>query len=97
MIHTFKTQGTEDLFNGVRSKAARKTCPESIWKVATRKLDMINNAARLEDLNSPRGNELEALKGDRKGEHSIRINKKYRVCFVWTGDGAADVEITDYH
>jgi proteic killer suppression protein len=97
VIHSFKTQGTEDLFNGVRSKAARKTCPESIWSVAARKLSAIDYAAQLSDLAWPLGNGLEALKGDRKGQHSIRINQQYRVCFIWTGDGATDVEITDYH
>lgn len=97
MIQSFRTQGTEDIFNGVRSKAARKTCPQSIWSVAMRKLSVIDYAAQLSDLASPPGNQLEPLKGDRKGQHSIRINQQYRVCFVWTGDGAKDVEITDYH
>ena len=97
MIHSFRDQGTEDVFNGVKSKAARRTCPEAIWKVAVRKLDMIDKAVRLEDLKFPPGNHLEALRDDRKGEHSIRINDQYRVCFRWVDDGAEDVEITDYH
>ena len=97
MIDSFKTKGTEDLFNGIRSKAARKTCPESIWSVAVRKLSALDYAAHLSDLAWPPGNGLEALKGDRKGQHSIRINQQYRVCFVWTGNGAVDVDITDYH
>lgn len=97
MIHSFKTQGTEDIFNGVHSKAARKTCPEMIWSVVVRKLQLIDYAARLNDLAFPLGNGLEALKRDRLGQHAIRINEQYRVCFVWTGDGARDVEITDYH
>lgn len=97
MIDSFKTKGTEDLFNGIRSKAARKTCPESIWSVAVRKLSALDYAAQLSDRAWPPGNGLEALKGDRKGQHSIRINQQYRVCFVWTGNGAADVDITDYH
>jgi toxin HigB-1 len=97
VIHSFRTQGTEDIFNGVRSKGARKTCPETIWRVAARKLDLIDTASRLEDLAQPLGNGLEALKGDRKGQHAIRINQQYRVCFIWTGDGAESVEITDYH
>jgi proteic killer suppression protein len=97
VIRSFKTPGTEDVFSGESTKAARKTCPEAIWPVAARKLDMINYAARLEDLQTPPGNELEKLRGDRKGQHSIRINRQFRVCFVWTGDGATDVEITDYH
>jgi proteic killer suppression protein len=58
---------------------------------------MVDYAARLSDLGSPPGNELEKLERERKGQHSIRINRQYRVCFVWIGDGAADVEITDYH
>lgn len=97
MIHSFKTQGTEDIFNGVRSKAARKTCPEAIWPIAARKLSMIDFAAQLDDLRAPPGNRLEKLERDRKGQHAIRINDQYRVCFTWTGDGAADVEVVDYH
>ncbi|MGI8499037.1 MAG: type II toxin-antitoxin system RelE/ParE family toxin [Gemmatimonadaceae bacterium] len=97
MIHSFKNEGTGDIYNGVRSKAARKTCPESLWRVAARKLSMIDYAARLEDLRSPPGNGLEKLERDRKGQHSIRINDQYRVCFVWTADGAEEVEIPDYH
>lgn len=97
MIHSFRDRGTEDVYNGVRSKAARRTCPEVLWRVVARKLDLVDRAATLEDLRWPPGNHLEALKDDRKGQHSIRINDQYRICFVWTGDGAADVEITDYH
>jgi toxin HigB-1 len=97
VIRSFKSPGTEDVFNGESTKAARKTCPEAIWPVAARKLSMIDYAARLEDLQTPPGNELEKLRGDRKGQHSIRINRQFRVCFVWAGDGATDVEITDYH
>lgn len=62
-----------------------------------RKLDMINAAIALDDLRSPPGNRLEALKGDRHGQHSIRINEQWRICFRWSGDGADDVEIVDYH
>ena len=97
MIRSFKTPGTEDVFNGESTKAARKTCPEAIWPVAARKLDMINYAARLEDLQTPPGNELEKLRGDRKGQHSIRINDQFRICFVWKDGSAYHVEITDYH
>ena len=97
MIRSFKTQGTEDIFNGTSTKAARATCPQAIWTVAARKLSMIDYAARLDDLRSPPGNRLEKLERDRKGQHAIRINEQYRVCFVWTDDGAAEVEITDYH
>lgn len=69
----------------------------AIAQVALRKLDMIAAAEVLSDLASPPGNRLEALKGDRKGQHSIRINDQYRICFRWTKDGAEEVEIVDYH
>ncbi|HRE44377.1 MAG TPA: type II toxin-antitoxin system RelE/ParE family toxin [Terricaulis sp.] len=69
----------------------------AIAKAALRKLDMIDAAAVLSDLLAPPGNRLEALKGDRKGQHSIRINDQFRICFRWTAQGAADLEIVDYH
>ena len=69
----------------------------AIAKAALRKLDMIDAAEELSDLKSPPGNRLEPLKGDRKGQHSIRINDQFRVCFRWTKSGAEDVEIVDYH
>lgn len=97
MIVSFRDIGTETIFNGIRSKIARRTCPEAIWKVARRKLDMLNQALTLEDLQVPPGNRLEALSGNRKGQNSIRINDQYRICFVWTAQGPAEVEITDYH
>jgi proteic killer suppression protein len=92
----------------IRSFADRKTerffdtgdCPaewRSFERVALRKLDMLDAAVRLGDLKAPPGNRLEALKGDRIGQHSIRINDQYRVCFVWTDDGVEHVEICDYH
>jgi len=97
VIKSFFDQGTEDIFNRVHSKTARRTCPEQIWRVAQRKLDQLNAVARLESLRIPPGNQLEALKEDRKGQHSIRINDQYRVCFVWSDDGPERVEISDYH
>ncbi len=97
MIASFRTAGTEDVFAGMDSRDARRTCPSHLWKVARRKLDALNAAAYLADLRAPPGNQLEALKNDRAGQHSIRINRQYRVCFVWTADGPAEVEITDYH
>lgn len=97
MIHSFADQGTEDVFNGLHSKVARRTCPDTVWKVARRKLGHINTAVRLDDLRFPPGNRLEKLEGDRAGQHSIRVNDQYRICFVWQGDGAANVELTDYH
>jgi len=69
----------------------------AIAAIALRKLDMIDAAEELSDLRSPPGNRLEALKGDRKGQHSIRINDQFRICFRWTKGGAEDVEIVDYH
>lgn len=97
MIVSFRKKGTEDIFNGVNSRAARATCPQTIWKVAQRKLVQLNAVTLLESLAVPPGNRLEALKGSRAGQHSIRINNQYRLCFRWIGADAADVEITDYH
>ncbi len=97
MIVSFRNRGTEDIFNGENTDAARRTSPETIRRVARRKLDQINQAVRLADLAAPPANRLEALRGDRQGQHSIRINDQYRVCFRWTEQGAEDVEITDYH
>jgi len=97
MIVNFRDRGTEDLFNGLDSKAVRRSCPGDLQRVALRKLTMLNRAVILEDLRYPPGNHLEALKGDRVGQHSVRINDQYRVCFVWTPEGATDVEIVDYH
>lgn len=96
MIRSFKNQGTEDLFNGVNSKAARKVCPTNLVKVARRRLGVLDAAVKLEDLKSP-GNQLEKLKDDRAGQHAIRINEQYRVCFRWSNGGADEVEVTDYH
>ena len=97
MIATFKSEGTEDLFNGKNTKAARKTCPESLWKVARRKLDQLDSVTALNELKIPPGNKLEALSGDRKEQHSIRINDQYRICFEWKESNPDDVEIVDYH
>lgn len=97
MILSFRNQQSEDVFNGNRNKRAAKVLPLHLWDVAGRKLDQINRAAELTTLEQPPGNRLEALKGDRKGQHSIRINDQYRICFQWAEDGARDVEVTDYH
>jgi proteic killer suppression protein len=96
MIRSFRNHGTEDVFNGVDSKAARKVCPRDLVKVARRKLGMLDAAVTLTDLRSPPKNKLEKLEDDREGQHAIRINDQYRICFVWE-DGAEAVEITDYH
>ena len=97
IITSCKDRGTEDIFNGNDTKLARKTCPQSLWKVARRKLDQLDFAASLKDLRSPPRNRLEALQGDRKGQYSIRINDQYRICFVWSDNGVENVEIVDYH
>jgi proteic killer suppression protein len=97
MIVSFKDEGTEDIFNGKNTKAARKTCPASLWQVAVRKLDQLDSVTALNELRIPPGNRLEALTGDRKGQHSIRINDQYRICFAWTATGPDKVEIVDYH
>ena len=97
MIVSFKDEGTEDIFNGKNTKAARKTCPESLWKVAARKLDQLDSVTALKELRVPPDNRLEALTSNRKGQHSIRINDQYRICFVWTDSGSDKVEIVDYH
>ena len=97
MIQSFKTIGTEDVFNGENTKSARQTCPQNIWPIAFRKLDQIDSVRELDELRIPPGNRLEALKGERSGQFSIRINQQYRICFVWTESGPEDVEIVDYH
>lgn len=97
MIKSYRDRGTEDIFDRSNSKEARQTCPQQIWRVAQRKLDQLNSVVSLESLKIPPGNFLEALKDERKGQHSIRINDQFRLCFVWTDDGAENVEITDYH
>ena len=97
MIQSFRDSGTEDIFNSVNSKRARKACPPLLWKVARRKLEWLDAAATLADLRRPPANQLEALQRDRKGQHSIRINDQYRVCFVWATTGPDQVEIVDVH
>ena len=97
MIRTFRDLGSEDVFNGRNTKAARKVCPAALWRVAARKLDQLDSAESLDDLKVPPGNRLEGLLGSREGQHSIRINDQYRICFVWTSAGPDAVEIVDYH
>ena len=92
MIKTFKCTDTEALSKGRRVKRL-----VSIESVARRKLRQLQIAGRLEDLRVPPGNRLEALRGDRAGQHSIRVNDQFRVCFRWTAAGAEDVEIVNYH
>jgi proteic killer suppression protein len=91
-IQSFKCRDTRSLFLGQRVRRW-----VNVERPALRKLEQLDWSQVLEDLRVPPGNQLEALKGDRKGQHSIRINAQWRVCFVWTAHGAADVEIVDYH
>ena len=97
MIVSFKDKSTEDIFNGLSSKGVRKTCPQNLWKIATRKLDQLDSVTALDELKIPPGNRLEPLHGNRKGQYSMRINEQYRICFKWAKAGPVDVEITDYH
>lgn len=93
MIRSFKDKDTEEIFNG---RFVRRI-PKQVAPLAARKLNQLHAAERLEDLRIPPGNRLEALSGDRKGQHSIRINDQWRVCFRWTSSGPDAVEIVDYH
>ena len=93
MIKGFADKETEKLWNRERSKAV----PANLQRGALRKLAQLNNAEDLNDLRVPPGNKLEKLSGERAGQHSIRINVQYRVCFVWEDGDAHDVEIVDYH
>jgi len=96
LIVSFKDRGTEDIFDGEDSKAARKVLPSNLHNRAGQTLDQLSAAISLNSLSLP-GLRLEKLKGDRAGQHSIRINDQYRVCFRWTERGAENVEIVDYH
>lgn len=93
MIKSFRSRETEKIWNGIRSKRL----PQSIQQIARRKLRMLNNARSINDLLVPPANRLEALRGNRKGQHSIRINDQWRICFVWLDGDAVNVEIVDYH
>jgi len=93
MIHDFADKEAERIWEGTPSRRL----PASIQAVARRKLRMLNNAVTLDDLRIPPANRLEALKGNRKGQHSIRINDQWRICFTWKAGDAHDVEIVDYH
>jgi proteic killer suppression protein len=93
MIRNFADPDTELIWTGRRTRRL----PSDIQAVALRKLRMLNQARTLSDMRVPPGNRLEALKGGRRGQHSIRINDQWRICFVWREGGPGDVEIVDYH
>lgn len=93
MIKSFKSRLTEAVYQGESPKGF----PADLVRVARRKLGYLDAAVSLHDLRAPPGNRLEALTGDRAGQHSIRINDQFRVCFVWTEEGPSSVEIVDYH
>jgi proteic killer suppression protein len=93
MIKTFRDRETESIFNRIFSRKL----PQNIQHLARRKLIILDAATELNILRVPPGNSLEALKGDRKGQHSIRINDQWRICFKWKDGDAYDVEIADYH
>lgn len=97
MIRSFLDAGTEDVFNGRNTSPARRCCPRDLWPIAVRKLDQLDSAERIDDLRVPPGNRLETLSKDRRGQFSIRINDRYRICFVWPESGPDRVEIVDYH
>ncbi len=97
VIQAFADAATEDLFNGIDSRRARSACPAVTWPAVRRKLTQLNRVRDLRELAVPPGNRLERLRGDREGQHSIRINQQYRVCFRWEDGYADQVEVTDYH
>jgi toxin HigB-1 len=97
VIRSFRNRSTEDVFDGADTPSARKVCPRPLWPIARRKLDQLNRVRDLRELSIPPGNRLELLRGDRRGQHSIRINDQFRLCFVWEAGDAFEVEIADYH
>jgi len=96
MIQSFGNRLTEDLYDDKNTKTVRRI-PTELHRRARRKLLYLHDAAELKDLREPPGNRLEALKGDRKGFHSIRINEQWRIVFRWQSNNAYDVQIVDYH
>ncbi len=93
MIKSFKCKETNKIFN----RSFSRKLPHDIQRTALRKLRMLNRAVKVNDLKVPPSNHLEALHGNRKGQHSIRINDQWRICFKWSNSEARNVEITDYH
>lgn len=97
MIQTFADEGTRDIYVGTDSKAARRVLPKLLWSLARRKMHWIDAARNLQALRVPPGNRLEALKGDRAGSCSVRINDQYRITFRFEEGNANDVGCEDYH
>jgi proteic killer suppression protein len=97
VIESFADDASEDLFNGKNTGAARKACPQLLWTIVARKMDQLDSVERLDELRIPPGNQLESLKGERKGQYSIRINDQYRICFRWGQNGPDAVQVVDYH
>ena len=97
-MERFRDEGTEDIYNGRNTPAARRTLPEQFHAKAAKKIDLLFIASALRDLRYPPGNHLHDLGRDRKGQWAIKINGQYRVCFIWNeSEGARLIEITDYH
>jgi toxin HigB-1 len=96
VIHSFVDQATADIYVGMESKVARRI-PKALWPVVRRKVDVLHRARSLGDLRLPSGNRLEALKGDRAGEWSLRVNEQYRITFRFEDDHAYEVACEDYH
>lgn len=96
-IYSFKNQGMKDINYGHASKHARRILPRELHRKAQIKLARLSAASTLQDLRSLPGNRFEMLRGDRKGQYSIRINDQYRICFKWEREHAIEVEIIDYH
>lgn len=97
VIHSFADSATEDIFDGINSKRARKKIDPTLYSVTRRKLDMLAAATDINDLKVPPANRLEALKGNFKGKYSIRINDQFRIVFIWGVFGPEQVDILDYH
>lgn len=96
MIQSFRDEAAADLFRDRNTRAARRV-PQALWRGAQRKLKLLDAAGKLDDLVVPAGNRLEALKGDRVGRHSIRVNDQYRITFRWESGHAYEVDVEDYH
>jgi len=96
-IRSFKNRGTEDINYGRVSKEALRLLPKELHRKAQIKLARVGAASSIQDLREVRGNRLEVLRGDRRGQYSMRINDRYRVCFHWEDENASEVEIVDYH